>query len=108
MKDDLTTNVKDLGSVSTTKTPTGNMLGRTVVGGVLLGGVGALAGASTSKKETTTSSLGQSIEEKHDYTLYINVDSLSSPIEKVNFGKNINELQETAAILNIIIKRNNQ
>ena len=96
--------------VSTTKTSTGNMLGRAVVGGVLLGGVGALAGAATAKKETTTIPLGgaSTASTKHKYTLFINLDDLSNPTREVKLGYNTQLAQNLANIFNIIIKRNSQ
>ena len=73
---------------STTKTSTGSMLGRAVVGGVLLGGVGALAGASTAKKETTTvPTIGTSTSTtKHHYVLYLSLDDLSNPTREIKLG----------------------
>ena len=61
--------VNPVGS-STTKTSLGSALGRAAIGGALLGGVGALIGASTAKKETEYQS-------KTIITLFTN--SLSEP-----------------------------
>lgn len=51
-------------SVGTAKTSTGSMIGRAVVGGVLTGGLGAVAGAATAKKEY----LGQRHKSNYNYT----------------------------------------
>ena len=61
--------VNPVGS-STTKTSLGSALGRAVIGGALLGGVGALIGASTAKKKTEYKS-------KTTITIFTNV--LSEP-----------------------------
>lgn len=93
---------------STTKTSTGSMLGRAVVGGVLLGGVGALAGVSTAKKETTTvPTIGSSTSTtKHHYVLYLQLDDLSNPTLEIKLGSDTKKAQSVASIFNIIIQRN--
>ena len=93
---------------STTTTSTGSMLGRTVVGGVLLGGIGALAGATTAKKETvTTPSSGQTTTTtKHNYSLYLNIDSISNPNRVIELGADTQKAQNLANAINVIIQRN--
>lgn len=95
---------------STTSTSNSNMLKRAVVGGVLMGGVGALAGATTARKDTiSTPSLGQTtttIEHKHKYSLYINIDSISNPTRVIELGEDMQKAQNLANVLNVIIKRN--
>lgn len=95
---------------STTKTSTGSMLGRAAVGGVLLGGVGALVGANTAKKETiTTPNQSQSTTTtsiKHNYICYVNVNDLANPIREIPLGENSKRAQMVANIFNIIIERN--
>lgn len=93
---------------STTTTSTGSMLGRAVAGGVLLGGVGALAGATTAKKETiTTPSLGQTTTTiKHKYDLYLNIDSLSNPTRVIDLGTDTLKANNLANAINVIIQRN--
>jgi len=93
---------------STTKTSTGSMLGRAVVGGVLLGGVGALAGATTAKKETiTTPSVGSTTTTtKHRYVLFVNLDDLSNPTREIKLGSDTKRAHNVANLFNIIIQRN--
>lgn len=55
---------------ATTRTSTGSMLGRAALGGVLFGGVGAIIGASSARKETE-------YETRTFFTIYTN--SLSEP-----------------------------
>lgn len=93
---------------STTKTSTGSMLGRAVVGGALLGGVGALAGATTAKKETVTvpSYANSSSTTKHHYALFVNLNDLSNPTREIKLGSDTKRAHNIANIFNIIIQRN--
>lgn len=94
-------------STSVTSTSTGSLVGRAVVGGVLLGGVGALAGASTAKKSTETISDKQIVNETHNFTIHINVNDLSAPIISLNTKGAVEKTQEIIGLLNIIINKNN-
>jgi hypothetical protein len=91
------------GSVSTTKTKTGSMVGRAVVGGVLFGGVGAVVGGATAGKKAITE--GQTARISHYYTVVITINSLSNPIVKINLWQNQNAMQEITSILTIITSR---
>lgn len=95
---------------STTKTSTGSMLGRAVVGGMLTGGLGAVAGAVTAKKKTiTTPNQNQSkttTSIKHNYMCYVNVNDLANPIREILLGEDSQKVQTVANILNVIITRN--
>jgi len=93
------------GTTATTSTKTGSMLGRAVVGGLLLGGAGAIIGGTTGKKETITE--GQTATTKHNYDVVLTLNSLSEPTLKVNFADNQNGVQEFASILSIILQRRN-
>ena len=96
---------------STTSTSTGSMLGRAVVGGVLLGGVGALAGATTAKQNTTTTPTGKTTtttKTRHNYVIFINVDDLSNHTRKLNIGDDVEKLNSITNILNIILQRNSK
>ena len=90
-----------------TKTSTGSMVGRGLVGGVLFGGVGALAGASTAKKNTEIQTTTCE-DTEHNYILYLSVDEMANPQRKLEFGKDADAANKAAAIFNIIINRNNQ
>ena len=96
------------GYESVTKTSTGNMLGRAVVGGVLLGGVGAFAGASTAKKETTTKPTINKTKSMtlHHYIIYINIDDLRNPTREIDLGADTYKAQNIANLFNIIVQRN--
>lgn len=109
LNDDTETIMKNETSLhSTTTTNTGSMLGRAAVGGILLGGVGALAGATTAKKETITtpSSTQTSSTVKHKYVLFLNVDDLANPIREIKLGTDTSKAQTIANVFNVIVQRN--
>lgn len=89
-----------------TKTNTGNMAKRAVVGGVLLGSAGALAGGVTAKKDGTIIQEDDKII--HDYTVLVNIDSLSTPIIRLQCGANGALANDIVGLLNVIINRNNK
>lgn len=93
------------GSVSyETKTSTGNMAKRAIVGGVLTGGVGAVVGGATARKETTVKQENDKVI--HDYTVIININSLSEPIVKIPLGSDGAKVNEIVGLMNVIISRN--
>lgn len=57
-----------------TSNSTGSMIARGIVGGVLFGGVGALVGATTAKKNTTS--------DIKSYNIDIYIKSINCPIER--------------------------
>ena len=92
-------------STGTAKTSTGSMLGRAVVGEVLTGGLGAVAGAATAKKNISDNATSQTTT-MHNYTLYINVNSLQEPTISLNLGNDVSIAQKLAGAVNVIIERN--
>lgn len=91
-------------SAGDSKTSTGNMLGRAVVGGILTGGLGAVAGAATAKKNITTNATSQT-STTHKYTMYVNVNSLSSPTITIRIGKDSQKAHNLANLFNVIVSR---
>lgn len=92
-------------STGESKTSTGSMIGRAVVGGVLTGGLGAVAGAATAKRKT--SDLGtSSTTTTHKYTVFVTVDSLANPTEKLYIENSSDKAHKIASVLNVIIERN--
>ena len=89
---------------STTKTKNGNMVKRAVVGNILLGGAGAIIGGSTAGKTTITTQGDDTVQ--HDYTVIINVDSLSNPILTIHVGRDGVLANEIVGLMNVIINRN--
>ena len=89
---------------STTQTKNGNMVKRAVVGNILLGGAGAVIGGSTAGKTTITTQGDDTVQ--HDYTIVINVDSLSNPILRIHVGRDEVLANEIVGLMNVIINRN--
>lgn len=86
------------------KTNTGNMAKRAVVGGVLLGGAGALAGGVTAKKDGIIVSEDDKV--LHNYTVLVNIDDFSTPIVRLQCGENGTLANDIIGLLNVIINRN--
>lgn len=86
------------------QTNTGDMAKRAVVGGVLLGGAGALAGSVTAKRDGTI--LQEEDNIIHNYTVLVNIDSLSNPIVQLQCASNRLLADEIVGLLNVIINRN--
>ena len=84
-----------------TKVKTGNMVKRAVVGGLLFGGAGAVIGGVTAKK----ASISKLDDDKvvHNYTVFINVNSMSNPVISVNVGKDVHKANEIVSLINVII-----
>lgn len=88
-------------------TSTSSMLGRAAVGGLLTGGLGAVAGAATAKKNISTDSVSTT-KTTHNYVMYININNLQDPVITLRIGDMSGKAQKLASILNIIIERNKQ
>ena len=87
-----------------TKTNSGNMVKRAVVGDVLLGGAGAVIGGSTASKTTTT--IQEADKTYHNYTVIININNLSEPIMRIELGEDGKTVNEIVGLMNVIINRN--
>ncbi|MDE5845495.1 MAG: hypothetical protein K2H44_08960 [Muribaculaceae bacterium] len=84
-----------------TKTNTGSMIGRAVVGGVLTGGVGAIIGGATAKKESIVTPT--EIHTEHQYNLLITTKTLSNPLITISFFDNVRLVQRCLATIKAII-----
>jgi len=93
-------------STSKSSTSTGSMIGRAVVGGVLLGGVGALIGGATAKKDITTINTPQQAIVSHNFKVNIIVNSISNPQIILNLEKNNTAANELVAVMSVILERN--
>lgn len=91
---------------TTTKTDIGDMIGRAVVGGVICGEMGSIIGASTAKKESQTVYNNSSTNTQHDYTVIINVNSISNPTIELLIGDKQRIAIDIIGLLNVIISRN--
>ncbi len=106
VSDNQTVIQRSSGGTATTKTSTGSMLGRAVVGGVLTGGVGAAVGAATARKETEISQGNTYSTTKHSYTINVTINSLTSPIETLAFHNDEEATNKVISILTVILHRN--
>ena len=91
-------------SIGEAKTSTGSILGRAVVGNMLTGGLGAVVGAVTAKKNIETNAASQTTT-THKYTMYINVNSLASPTITIPIGQDEQTAHHLANLFNVIIAK---
>ena len=110
LTDNQVTISENVGYESKTTTSTGSMIGRAVVGGVLTGGIGAVIGATTAKKNTVTTPMQDNVVASvtHDFKIYVNLNDLSNPTIIICVGRNTDTAYQIANILNIIVERNKQ
>ena len=84
-----------------TKVKTGNMVKRAVVGGLLFGGAGSWSGCFTARKASISKQGDGNVV--HNYTVFINVNSMSNPVISVNVGKDVHKANEIVSLINVII-----
>lgn len=89
-----------------TSTDTGNMLGRSVVGGILMGGAGAVIGGATATKKTVVHQEDDIVE--HAYTIKFTVNDIMNPIISLDLGKNKQKAEEIYSTFLVIISSNKQ
>lgn len=89
------------GQVTTTKVNTGSMVGRAVVGGLTLGVAGAVVGALTASKETSS----ETTDTNHFgmYDIKINVKSITNPTLVLNLYNKKDLAEEIYSLLQAII-----
>ena len=87
------------------KTATGSMLGRAVVGGVLTGGLGAVAGAATAKRNITEDASSKTTT-VHDYFIYINTNNFQEPVISLRIGNDSGRAQRIIGVINVIMAKN--
>lgn len=83
-----------------TRTKTGSMLGRATVGALTFGVAGAVIGAVTAKKESTST-----ISPNHSssYIVKIGIKSIEEPVLALEFGNNKSKAEEVYALMQAII-----
>lgn len=94
-----------------TKSDTGDVIKRAIIGGVIAGGVGAIIGGATAKSETKENkfeSYFQAMANKPLLELHIKFDNIITPVIKINFDTDKEKIQEVAETLNVIVKRNTE
>lgn len=90
-----------------TKTDSASLIGRSAAGAVVAGGAGALIGASSASKETTTHFKQENDKVIHDYTLLITLKTFESSLIKIRIGNNWEIATELEQLFLLIIKDNN-
>jgi len=86
-----------------TKTKNGNVIKRAIVGDVLAGSAGAIIGGTTAEKHTEF--IQGDDKTVHDYTVIINMNSISKPIIRIHTGTNGSLTNEIVGLMNVIISR---
>lgn len=86
-----------------TKSKTGDVLGRSIVGDVFAGPAGAIIGGSTADKHTEY--IQEDDKTIHDYSVIININSISDPIVRINTGWRGKLANEIVGLMNVIISR---
>lgn len=86
-----------------TKSKNGNVIGRSIVGDVVAGPAGAIIGGTTAKKHTEY--IQEDDRTIHDYTVIINMNSISDPIIRIYTGEDGTLTNEIVGLMNVIISR---
>lgn len=86
-----------------TKSDNGNVIGRSIVGGVVGGTAGAVIGGSTARRNTEYVQEDDKII--HDYTVIVNINSITNPIIRINTGDNGRLTNEIVGLMKVIISR---
>lgn len=81
-----------------------DVLGRSVVGGLIGGSAGAIIGGTTGSK--TTHYIRGNDKIQHDYTIVVCMDSITSPVVEIHTGKDSTLTNELMGLFNVIISRN--
>ena len=89
---------------ATTKTSTGSVLGRAVVGGMLAGGAGAVIAGSSAKRSTEVQQGAQTSSIRHDYKVYLTINDFKNPSLCIPFGDNTEAVQVFVSYLNVILR----
>lgn len=90
-------------TTATTKSSTGSTVGRAIVGDVIAGPAGAIIGGTTGKK--TTEFHHENDRVIHDYTVVININSIATPIVRINTGQDGKTTNEIVGLINVILTR---
>lgn len=86
-----------------TKSKNGSVIGRSIVGDVVAGPAGAIIGGVTAKKNTEY--IQEDDKTIHDYTVIINMNSISDPIIRIHTGEKGRLTNEIVGLMNVIISR---
>ena len=84
----------------TTRTKTGSMLGRAALGALTFGVAGAVVGAVTAKKESTSTITPTN---SGSYIVKIGLKSVEKPVLTLEFGSDKSKAEEVYALMQAII-----
>ena len=87
---------------STTKTDTGSLIGRTIIGGVLGGVPGAVIGGVTAKKTTYEFPASLLDSSYRDYTIVLTVNNLNNPTITIHIGNSNEKTNELINLFKVI------
>lgn len=90
-----------------TKTNTGSVIGRALIGGMLTGGIGAIIGGATAKKDTVQIEEGKS-KTTHDYSIFVYLDRLEDSQLELKTGPDKSKTEKIASVLNYIVNKNEE
>ena len=88
---------------SHTRTNTASTLGRAVVGGVLLGGAGAIIGGATANKRTIVNK--QLAKTTNNYSIHLTVNKITDPYLSIKIGENENLARNLYSLFSVITER---
>lgn len=91
-------------TISETKKSLGSIVGRAIIGEMLIGTTGAIIGGVTAKEKSV--SINKKDIVKHNYYINVTVNDISEPNIRLNFYGFGNIAEKVASVLSIIIKNN--
>ena len=92
-------------AISNSKGDNGNTIGRAIVGGAIAGPAGAIIGGTTAKRQTQTEYKQDNDVTYHDYTVIINVNSITNPIIRIHTADDGKLTNDIVGLMNVIITR---
>lgn len=92
------------GTTTVSRPDNTSIIGRAMIGGAFLGKTGAIIGGATGARINYNS--GSESYIKHDYTVVITVNDLTSSVRCVHVGDRQWELDDLVSILNVILHQN--
>lgn len=89
-----------------TKTDAGGLIGRSIGGAALGGGIGAVIGASSTPKNTSAYYLQENDKLIHDYIFIVGTKCFNRPTIQIRIGDNWKIASEIEVIFNLILENN--
>lgn len=97
-------------TTGTSKASTGGVIGRGLAGGLIAGPAGAVIGGTTGKRDTSSTSVVRQENDRvaHDYTVWISVRDIVSPLVEIRIGDDERKAKEISSLMDAIIAENNE